>query len=203
MTVSSSGDGDLSHNVAALSRRFDRSGAFPLDAAMFQSFDDISEGHLSPERVMRLRDELKRRNLDGFIIPRQDEFQGEYVAPYAERLLWLTGFSGSWGMAIVLADRAAIFVDGRYTVQAAQQVDTDLFERRHLIDEPPADWLGKNVHAHEVIGYDPWLMTPEQAGRFEKALAKTGAGLKPVEDNPLDTVWSDRPPRPSGPIEVH
>jgi Xaa-Pro aminopeptidase len=106
-------------------------------------------------------------------------------------------------MAIVLADRAAIFVDGRYTVQAAQQVDTDLFERHHLIDEPPADWLGKNVHAHEVIGYDPWLMTPEQAGRFEKALAKTGAGLKPVEDNPLDTVWSDRPPRPSGPIEVH
>ncbi len=91
---------------------------------MFQSFEDISEGHLSPERVTRLRDELKRRNLDGFVIPRQDEFQGEYVAPYAERLRWLTGFAGSWGLAILMRDRGAIFVDGRYTIQVRKQVDT-------------------------------------------------------------------------------
>jgi Xaa-Pro aminopeptidase len=93
--------------------RFDRAISFPLDAAMFQSFDDVSEGHLSPERVTRLREELARRHLDGFIIPRQDEFQGEYVAPYAERLRWLTGFAGSWGLAILMQDRGAIFVDGR------------------------------------------------------------------------------------------
>src|SRR6202008_865903 len=101
---------------------FDRTMSFLLDATMFQSFDDISEGHLSPERVTRLRDELKRRHLDGFIIPRQDEFQGEYVAPYAERLRWLTGFAGSWGLAIVTLKKGAIFVDGRYTIQVRQQV---------------------------------------------------------------------------------
>lgn len=153
-------------------------------------------------RLAALRTELKRRGLDGFIIPRQDEFQGEYVAPYAERLRWLTAFAGSWGKAIVLMDRAAIFVDGRYTVQVGEQVDTGLFEPHHLIEEPPADWLANKVGKDQVIGYDPWLMTPEQAGRFEKALVKAGARLEPVADNPIDSVWTDKPPRPAVPIEV-
>ena len=118
--------------------------------AMFQSFDDTSEGHLSPERVMRLRDELKRRNLDGFIIPRQDEFQGEYVAPYAERLRWLTGFAGSWGLAILMRDRGAIFVDGRYTIQVRKQVDTSIFTPRHLVEEPPTEWLEKELKPGEA-----------------------------------------------------
>src|SRR3954471_22774742 len=95
----------------------------PLQGSMFQSYEDISEKHLSSARVAALREELGRRGLDGFIVPRQDEFQGEYVAAYAERLRWLTGFAGSWGLAIVMKDRAVIFVDGRYTIQVRQQVD--------------------------------------------------------------------------------
>lgn len=169
---------------------------------MFQSFDDISEGHLSRERVTRLREELQRRQLDGFIIPRQDEFQGEYVAPYAERLRWLTGFAGSWGLAILMADRAAIFVDGRYTIQVRKQVDTAIFTPRHLVEEPPAEWLEKELKPGEVLGYDPWLMTADQIARFEKAAAKAGAKLVAVASNPIDAVWADQPKRPMKPVSV-
>ncbi len=183
-------------------RRFDRMGTIPLDDAMFQSFDDVSEGHLSPERVTRLRDELKRRNLDGYIIPRQDEFQGEYVAPYAERLRWLTGFAGSWGLAILMRDRGAIFVDGRYTIQVRKQVDTSIFTPRHLVEEPPTEWLEKELKPGEVVGYDPWLMTADQIARFEKAAAKAGAQLTPVDSNPIDAVWANQPQRPTKPVSV-
>lgn len=169
---------------------------------MFQSFDDISEGHLSPERVTRLREELERRNLDGFIIPRQDEFQGEYVAPYAERLRWLTGFAGSWGLAILMRDKGAIFVDGRYTIQVRKQVDTTLFTPRHLVEEPPTEWLEKELKAGQVLGYDPWLMTADQVARFSKAAAKAGAKLVPVDTNPVDAVWTSQPPRPEKPVSV-
>ncbi len=169
---------------------------------MFQSFDDISEGHLSPERVTRLREELKHRHLDGFIIPRQDEFQGEYVAPYAERLRWLTGFAGSWGLAILMKDRGAIFVDGRYTIQVRKQVNTSLFTPHHLVEEPPAEWLEKELKPGEVLGYDPWLMTADQVARFEKAAVKAGAKLVAVESNPIDAVWKDQPKRPAKPVSV-
>ncbi|HUR42904.1 MAG TPA: aminopeptidase P family N-terminal domain-containing protein, partial [Aestuariivirga sp.] len=109
-----------------------------------------------PARIAALRAELKKRNLTGFIIPRQDEFQGEYVAPYAERLRWLTGFAGSWGMAILTRKKGAIFVDGRYTIQVRQQVDTKVFQPRHLVDEPPAKWIEKNLKKGEMLGFDPW-----------------------------------------------
>ena len=160
---------------------------------MQQSFEEHAIA-ATPARLASLRAELASQGLDGFIVPRQDEFQGEYVAPYAERLRWLTGFAGSWGMAIVLADRAAIFVDGRYTVQVREQVDTTLFTPQHLVDEPPADWIEKNLRAGQVLGYDPWLLTPDQVKKFEAACAKAGATLKPVETNPIDTIWTDRPP---------
>ncbi|QIG51923.1 aminopeptidase P family protein [Nordella sp. HKS 07] len=169
---------------------------------MFQSFDDVSEGHLSRERVTRLREELQRRQLDGFIIPRQDEFQGEYVAPYAERLRWLTGFAGSWGLAILMSDRAAIFVDGRYTIQVRQQVDTAIFTPRHLVEEPPAEWLEKELKPGEILGYDPWLLTADQISRFEKAAAKAGAKLQPVDGNPIDAIWAEQPKRPMKPVSV-
>jgi Xaa-Pro aminopeptidase len=169
---------------------------------MFQSFEDTSERHLSPARVARLREELAHRNLDGFIVPRQDEFQGEYVAAYAERLRWLTGFAGSWGMAILMKDRGAIFVDGRYTLQVRQQVDISLFTPRHLVEEPPAQWLETELKAGETVGYDPWLLTADQAARFAKACEKAGARLVPVVGNPIDAVWMDRPPRPHGPVSV-
>jgi len=156
----------------------------------------------SPSPVAVLRAELKRRRLAGFIVPRQDEFQGEYVAAYAERLRWLTGFAGSWGMAIVLMRKAAIFVDGRYTIQVRQQVDTRVFEPRHLVDQPPAAWLSQNVRKGDRIGYDPWLLTASQARRLAEACAKAGARLVPVDTNPIDAVWNDQPARPDRPVEV-
>ena len=160
---------------------------------MFQSFDDVSEKHLSAARVAQLREELARRGLDGFIIPRQDEFQGEYVAPYAERLRWLTGFAGSWGMAVLMKDRGAIFVDGRYTIQVRQQVDTGLFTPHHLVEEPPAEWLEKELRPGEVLGYDPWLLTADLAMIFEQACAKAGAKLVPVADNPIEPgIWTSK-----------
>ncbi len=154
----------------------------------------------NPDPLALLRAELKKRKLSGFIVPRQDEFQGEYVAPYAERLRWLTGFAGSWGTAIVTRTKAAIFVDGRYTVQVRSQVDVKRFEPRHLVDQPPAQWIEENLKNGDRLGYDPWLLTAEQAARFAKACAKAGAKLVPVDSNPLDAVWLDRPPRPLAPV---
>ncbi len=147
-----------------------------------------------------LRAELKKRKLTGFIVPRQDEFQGEYVAPYAERLRWLTGFAGSWGLAVVTESKAAIFVDGRYTVQVRSQVDVKKFEPRHLVDQPPAQWIEDNLKKGDRLGYDPWLLTAGDVTRFTKACEKAGAKLVPVESNPVDAVWTGRPSRPLAPV---
>jgi Xaa-Pro aminopeptidase len=170
---------------------------------MFQSFDDASEGHASAARLERVRERLAELGLEGWLVPRADEFQGEYVAPGAERLRWLTGFTGSAGLAIVLKHRAAAFADGRYTIQLAEQVDPALFELCHVTDHPPAQWLEETLVGGEVIGYDPWLVTAEQASRFETACRKAGAVLKPVDENPIDAAWTDRPPPPVGPVEVY
>ena len=155
------------------------------------------------ERLARLRRELERQALAGFIVPRADAHQGEYVPPNGQRLLWLTGFTGSAGLAIVLSDRAALFVDGRYTLQAAQQVDGRSFAIHHLIDEPPAQWLATALAAGTVLGYDPWLHTPNEVERLRTAAARAGAALQAVADNPLDRVWSDRPPAPLAPVVPH
>ena len=155
------------------------------------------------ERLARLRRELAARTLDGFVVPRSDEHQGEYVPPRGQRLAWLTGFTGSAGLAIVLRDRAALFVDGRYTLQAAQQVDGGLFEIRHLIDEPPARWLETALAAGMLLGYDPWLHTPHEVARFRAAAEKAGAALRAVSDNPLDRVWADQPAAPLAPVVPH
>src|ERR1043166_5685041 len=109
--------------------------------AQFQTFEDSTERAASAARVTALRAELRRRKLDGFIVPRADRHQGEYVPACEARLAWLTGFTGSAGAAIVLADRAVIFVDGRYLLQVRDQVDTDLFAVEHLVDNPPEKWL--------------------------------------------------------------
>jgi Xaa-Pro aminopeptidase len=155
------------------------------------------------ERLARLRRELEEGGLGGFIVPRADAHQGEYVPPHGQRLLWLTGFTGSAGLAIVLADRAALFVDGRYTLQAAGQIDSQSFAIHHLIEEPPADWLATALAAGTVLGYDPWLHTPNEVERFRTAAAKAGAPLRAVADNPLDRVWPDRPPAPLAPVMPH
>ncbi|MFN0190381.1 MAG: aminopeptidase P family N-terminal domain-containing protein, partial [Aestuariivirga sp.] len=148
-------------------------------------------------RLAALRKWLKANQLAGFIVPRQDEFQGEYVAAYAERLLWLTGFAGSWGVAIAGLKKAAIFVDGRYTIQVRQQVNVKLFEPLHLVDEPPAKWIEKNLKKGERLGFDPWLVTVDQAKRYAEACEKAGAKLVPVAKNPIDILWNDQPQRPT------
>jgi Xaa-Pro aminopeptidase len=171
--------------------------------AHFQSFEDRGERAASAPRLMALRAELKRRGLDGFIVPRADRYQNEYVPPCAARLAWLTGFTGSAGVAIVLADRAVIFVDGRYTVQAAEEVDASAFTVEHLVEHPPTLWIEENLPAGAKLGYSPWLHTVDGAERLAKACATAGASLVAVADNPIDTGWNDRPQPPSGLVVVH
>ena len=174
----------------------------PEFAAVFQSFEDVGGPQHGAERIAALRAELARQDVAGFLIPRADRHQNEYVAPSDERLLWLTGFSGSAGLAIVLKTEAALFVDGRYTVQAAAQTDPAVIGCEHLIETPPAEWLGRHVGSSERIGFDPWLMTPDSAQRFEKACTAAGATLVALAANPIDAIWSDRPAPPSTPIEM-
>jgi Xaa-Pro aminopeptidase len=170
--------------------------------ARFQSFDDSRERAAAPARIAALRAELKRRGLDGFMVPRADRQQNEYLPASEERLAWLTGFTGSAGAAVVLAEQAVLFVDGRYTVQAAAQIDGKLFATEHLVDSPPEQWLKQNLKSGAKLGYDPWLHTSESADRLRKACATAGAELVPVEGNPIDALWSDRPAPPAGPLSL-
>ena len=151
-------------------------------------------------RLALLREKLAAEGLTGFIVPRADEHQGEYVPLCGQRLAWLTGFTGSAGMAVILKDRAAVFVDGRYTLQAAAQVDTAAYEIRHLIEQPPAQWLAEAASKGDAIGYDPWLHTPQEVERLRAGVERAGATLKPVGKNPLDAVWTGRPAAPLAPV---
>jgi Xaa-Pro aminopeptidase len=171
--------------------------------AHFQSFEDRGERAASAPRLAALRAELKRRGLDGFIVPRADRYQNEYVPPSAERLAWLTGFTGSAGVAIVLADRAVLFVDGRYTVQARDEVDAAAFTTEHLVEHPPAQWIEENLPAGAKLGYSPWLHTVDGAERLGKACAAAGGTLVAAGDNPIDAVWTDRPQPPLGAVVLH
>jgi Xaa-Pro aminopeptidase len=165
---------------------------------MFQNFTETSDSTKGGERAAALRARLKEAELDGFIVPRADEHQGEYVPKGSERLRWLTGFSGSAGTAVVLADKATIFVDGRYTLQVRDQVDVAVFEPIAVMETSVADWLKANATAGQRIGYDPWLMTRAQVRRIAKALETVGGELVAVERNPVDAAWSDRPePEPA------
>ena len=141
---------------------------------------------------------VQQAGLDGFLVPRADEHLSEYVPPCAERLPWLTGFTGSAGLAIVLHDRAAVFTDGRYTLQLASQTDPALFERCHITDQPPPDWL-KAVLPGGRIGYDPWLISADGLKRFTDA----GLAMVAVDRNPVDAAWIDRPPAPAAPAVPH
>jgi Xaa-Pro aminopeptidase len=152
------------------------------------------------ERLMLLREKLAEQGLAGFIVPRADEHQGEYVPLCGQRLAWLTGFTGSAGMAAVLKERAAIFVDGRYTLQAGAQVDAKAYEIRHLVDQPAAQWLGETAAKGDAIGYDPWLHTPQEVERLRAGVERAGATLRPVDENPLDQVWGGRPASPLAPV---
>jgi Xaa-Pro aminopeptidase len=170
---------------------------------MFQDFEDRSDPTATARRLSALREILKARGLSVFLVPRADEHQGEYVPPRAERLAWLTGFSGSAGLAIILPERAVLFVDGRYTLQARDQVDPKLVEVIHIVDKTPQAWLEANIGANATIGYDPWLHTPDAVTRYADALKRAKAKLVPATPNPLDEVWSDQPPPPLEPARVH
>jgi Xaa-Pro aminopeptidase len=167
---------------------------------MYQQFDDLGGPSHGAERVRLLRERLGALQLAGVLVPRADEYQNEYVPPSAERLLWLTGFSGSWGLAAVLRDKAALFVDGRYTLQAATQADTSVFEIVKITETTPAAWLAANLGEGDRLGYDPRLHTVSDIRALTKALAKRSAVLVPLEENPVTSLWTNRPAEPAAPV---
>ena len=171
--------------------------------AKFQTFDDAPGAAESAPRVKALRTELAKRGLTGFVVPHADCHQSEYLPASEERLAWLTGFTGSAGAAIVLMDRAALFVDGRYTLQAREQADTSLFEIVHLVETPPDQWIERTLAKGDALGFDPWLHTVEGAEKLARACANAGATLVAIEPNPIDELWKDRPAPPLGAVTLH
>jgi Xaa-Pro aminopeptidase len=170
--------------------------------ARFQSFEETSARAQSAARVTALRAELERRGLDGFIVPRADRQQNEYLPESEERLAWLTGFTGSAGTAVIMRDSAALFVDGRYTLQAEAQADGRIFSIEHLTERPPERWIAEKLKGGARLGYDPWLHTSDQAERLKKACEAAGAELVAAEGNPIDALWQDRPPPPAGAVTL-
>lgn len=169
---------------------------------MYQSFETPSHDH-GAARLADLRAELDRRGLAGFVVPRADAHQGEYVPARDERLRWLTGFTGSAGLAVVTAERAAVFVDGRYTLQATAQLDPSAYETVAIAGTDAPAWLRGAAREGDVIGFDPWLVTPRERDAYAAALGAVGAVLRAEADNPVDAVWPDQPPAPMGSAQVH
>ena len=163
----------------------------------------LEEAPAPASRLAALRAELAGRGLDGFVVPRADEHQGEYVPKSAQRLAWLTGFSGSAGLAIVLAGKAAIFIDGRYTLAVRGQVDLRAFVPHQVPEQSPESWVAANLPKGGKLGFDPWLQTIDGYDRFARACQKAGGSFVPVESNPIDTVWKDRPAAPLAPVLPH
>lgn len=163
---------------------------------MFQTFTAATRPGDGPPRLAALRTYLKSEGLDGFLVPRADAHQGEYVADCDARLAWLTGFTGSAGFAAVLPDVAGVFVDGRYRVQVRAQV-ADVFTPVNWPDTSLEDWLTDALPGGGTVGFDPWLHTSAEIARLQTALTPHQISLRPV-DNAVDAVWTDRPPRPDG-----
>ena len=172
-------------------------------APMRQSFDDAADPSFGRQHLPLIRAEMAAQHLDGFVIPHEDEHQNEYLPDANERLAWATGFTGSAGAAVVMGDKAAVFSDGRYTLQLVSQTDSELFERRDLVEGSVPAYLEAVAEPGQVIGYDPRLHSPDQLGRLKAAAERAGAALKPVEANPLDLAWAARPPQPQGAIQPH
>lgn len=167
----------------------------------FQTFDDPSH-RKGAERIEALRAALRETAVDGFVVPRADEHQSEYVPADAERLAWLTGFTGSAGTALILIESAALVVDGRYTLQAPEQVDTGVVTVVPLAESTAETWIADNLKRDQVLGYDPWLHTPDGVARLERAAVKAGGSVRPVP-NLVDAVWAGRPKPPAGPVVPH
>ncbi|CCF19851.1 Aminopeptidase P [Pseudorhizobium banfieldiae] len=169
---------------------------------MFQSFDSRSPPQSGRERVSALRSHFDGLGIDGFLVPRADEYQGEYVPASAERLSWLTGFTGSAGVALVMRSQAVIFVDGRYITQLKEQVDGSVFSGGDLVNEPPHAWLKANAAKGFRLGVDPWLHTAAEVRKLSKALDEIGGSLVFVPSNPLDAIWTERPAEPMGAVMI-
>ncbi|MDQ0135843.1 Xaa-Pro aminopeptidase [Neorhizobium galegae] len=169
---------------------------------MFQSFEVKSAPQFGRDRVSALRAKFADLGIDGFLVPRADEYQGEYVPASAERLSWLTGFTGSAGMALITQREAIVFVDGRYVTQLAEQVDGSVFTAGDLVNEPPHVWLPRHGSKGLRLGIDPWLHAGAEVRRLEKALAEIGGSLVLLDANPLDAIWSDRPAEPLGAVSI-
>jgi Xaa-Pro aminopeptidase len=167
---------------------------------MFQDFDGKADPTVGRERIGKLRTRLAKLGLDGFLVPRGDEHRGEYVPPSAERLRWLTGFSGSAGMAAVLREKAALFVDGRYTVQARQEVDTSLLEIRKVPEARLSEFLVESLGRGARVGFDPRLHSLAEIEGLEDILKPRGIELEPVGKNLVDGIWRDQPKPPLGQV---
>jgi len=163
---------------------------------MFQHFEPVSDKSFAGKHLPLLREEMKKLNIDAFLVPHDDEYQNEYIPAYAERLMWVSGFSGSAGAAIVFLDRATILVDGRYTLQVRQQADEKHYTFEDLVETPPDQWLADNAPKGARIGYDPMLHTRAGVERLEKAAKKAGFTLVTLDGNPIDAAWKDQPARP-------
>ncbi len=170
---------------------------------MFQSFETGEGASAVAARLASLRERLAADGLDGFLVPRADAHQGENVAPCDARLAWLSGFTGSAGLCVVLRDRAALFVDGRYTLQARAQTDTTLVEVVSTVTRSPEDWLAAALGRGARVGLDAMLHTAAAVERLRVALERSGAALRLLDANPLDAVWADRPPAPTAAIRPH
>ena len=154
-------------------------------------------------RLAALRAEMKRHDLAFWIVPRVDEHQQAYIPPSSERLAWISGFTGSSGVAVVGRERAALFVDGRYTLQAPAQAGTERWEHHHITTAPPAEWLGRAAGKGDRVGYDPRLHTPDGLRALALAVQRAGGSMQPVADNLVDALWTDRPPPPRAPVELY
>jgi Xaa-Pro aminopeptidase len=168
---------------------------------VFQSFEETSDPSQGPARLAALRARLAAAGLAGFLVPRADAHQGEYVAECDQRLQWLTGFTGSAGFCVVLPDAAGVFIDGRYRTQVKGQVDLSAFTPVPWPEEKPGPWIRARLTAG-VVGFDPWLHTPDEIAQLETSLEGSGVTLCAV-DNLLDPLWTDRPPPPMGRVFVH
>ncbi len=167
----------------------------------FQNFDVTTNPANGAPRVAKLRTKMAELGLDGFLVPRADEHQGEYVPPHAQRLAWLTGFTGSAGAALILKNSAYVFVDGRYELQVRAQTDPKVFSYESLVTNPPASWLAENGKGLN-IGFDPWLHTISEARALREALENQGGQLVPVEINLVNAIWDDQPGVPSAEVTI-
>jgi len=171
---------------------------------MRQTFDETTDPSFGPKHAPLIRHAMAAQGLDGFVIPHEDEYQNEYLPSANDRLAWATGFTGSAGAAVILKDKAAVFVDGRYTLQVRDQVDSELFEIRDLVEGGVPAYLGEVAQSGWTIGYDARLHSPDALERLSAAATRAGAALKPVEVNPLDEAWgAARPAQPTAAVAPH